>query len=177
MEDIVKKSILQIITLALVVVNLVLTVILAFTCMPAISKTSNLVNKVCEIIDLDVTGSSGESTTVAVENLEEVQVTFSSETDATINLKTDVDGKSHVILLGVTLVVDKSHPDYKTKRATIDTAMSLINNRIIDVISKYTMTEAQNNKIEIRKEILGQIQELFDSDFIYDISFTQFVFQ
>ena len=71
-----KKSLLQIITLALVVVNLVLTVLLVFTCMPAISRTSNLVNKVCEIIDLDVTGSSGEEATVAIEDLEEVTVTF-----------------------------------------------------------------------------------------------------
>ena len=40
-----KKSFLQIITLALCVVNLVISAILVFTCMPAISNTNNLVVK------------------------------------------------------------------------------------------------------------------------------------
>ena len=38
-----KKSLLQIITLTLVVVNLILSALLIFTCMPAISKTGKLV--------------------------------------------------------------------------------------------------------------------------------------
>ena len=172
-----KKSLLQIITLTLVVINLVLTAVLALTCMPAITKTGNLVDKVCEIIDLDVTGASGENETVAVENLEEVAVTFSGKTEATINLTADVDGKNHVILLGVTLVIDKSHEDYKSKRTTVDSAMSLINNKIIDVVSKYTMAEVQNNKSELRKELLGEIQNIFSSEFIYDITFNQFICQ
>ena len=45
-----KKSLLQIITLTLVVVNLILSALLIFTCMPAISKTGKLVDRICEIM-------------------------------------------------------------------------------------------------------------------------------
>lgn len=172
-----KKSLLQIITLALVVVNLVLSALLIFTCMPAISKTSNLVDKICEIVDLDVKGSADENTTVDITKLEEVAVTFNGETTASLNLKTGDDGKPHVIVVGVSIILDKSHADYSAKHATINSAMSMIDSAIIDVITQYTMDQANNNKEEIRKEILGRLQELFDSKFIYDISFTSFITQ
>ena len=172
-----KKSLLQIITLALVVVNLVLSALLIFTCMPAISKTSNLVDKICEIVDLDVKGSSDENTIVDITKLEEVAVTFNGETTASLNLKTGDDGKPHVIVVGVSIILDTSHADYSAKHATINSAMSMIDSAIIDVITQYTMDQANNNKEEIRKEILGRLQELFDSKFIYDISFTSFITQ
>ena len=49
-----KKSMLNVITLALVLVNLVLTVILTFSLVSTNNKTNKLVTKVSEIIDLDV---------------------------------------------------------------------------------------------------------------------------
>lgn len=172
-----KKSLLQIITLALVVVNLVLSALLVFTCMPAISKTGKLVDKICEIVDLDVKGSSDENTVVDITKLEEVAVTFNGDTTASLNLRTGDDGKTHVIVVGVSIILDKSHADYSAKRATVNSAMSMIDSAIIDVVTRYTMDQANNNKEEIRKEILGKLQELFDSKFIYDISFTSFITQ
>lgn len=173
-----KKSLLQMITLALVVVNLVISVIVMLTCMPAIKKTGALVDKVCEVVDLNVIGAADQSETVAVENLEEVAVRFSGDsTETTVNLKTDVDGKNHVLLVSVTLVLNKTHQDYAAKSVTVNSAMGMINSAVIETLSKYTMSEANNNKFEIKKEILGQIRQIFNSDFIYDVSFTQFVFQ
>lgn len=51
-----KKSMLNVITLALVLINLVLTVILTFSIVSTTKKTDNLITKVAEIIDLDVGG-------------------------------------------------------------------------------------------------------------------------
>ena len=172
-----KKSLLQIITLALVVVNLVLSALLIFTCMPAISKTSKLVDQICEIVDLDVKGSSGDGAAVDITKLEEIAVTFNGETTASLNLKTGDDGKPHVIVVGVSIILDKSHSDYAALNATVSSAMSQIDSAIIDVITQYTMEQANNNKEEIRKEILGRLQTLFGSKFIYDISFTSFITQ
>lgn len=172
-----KKSLLQIITLTLVVVNLVLSALLIFTCMPAISKTGKLVDKICEIIDLDVRGSSDEPETVDIKNLEEVAVTFNGESTASLNLKTGDDGKAHVIVVGVSIILDKSHADYKAKHDIINSAMSQIDSTIIDVVTQYTMAQANSNKEEIRKEVLGKLRELFDSTFIYDVSFTSFITQ
>ena len=55
--------------------------------------------------------------------------------------------------------------------------MSQIDSVVIEVITQYTMDQAINNKEEIRKEILGRLQQLFDSTFIYDVSFTSFITQ
>lgn len=172
-----KKSLLQIITLALAVVNLVLTALLIFTCMPAINKTSNLVNKICEIVDLDIQGSSDEPETVDITKLEEVAVTFNGDSTTSLNLKTCDDGKAHVIVVGMSIILNKDHADYKAKQATISSAMSQIDSVVIEVITQYTMDQAINNKEEIRKEILGRLQQLFDSTFIYDVSFTSFITQ
>lgn len=172
-----KKSLLQIITLTLVVVNLVLSALLIFTCMPAISKTGKLVDKICEIVDLDVNGSSDEPETVDITKLEEVAVTFNGDSTISLNLKTDEDGKAHIIVVGMSIILNTSHADYKAKHDTISAAMSQIDSVIIDVVSQYTMTEANYNKEEIRKEILGRLQQLFDSTFIYDVSFTSFITQ
>lgn len=49
-----KKSMLNVIILALVLVNLVLTVILTFSLVSTNKKTNSLINKVAQIIDLDV---------------------------------------------------------------------------------------------------------------------------
>ena len=51
-----KKSTLNVITLALVLINLVLTVLLTFSLVSTNKKTNNLITKVSEIIDLDVGG-------------------------------------------------------------------------------------------------------------------------
>ena len=133
-----KKSLLQIITLALAVVNLVLTALLIFTCMPAINKTSNLVNKICEIVDLDIQGSSDEPETVDSTKLEEVAVTFNGDSTTSLNLKTGDDGKAHVIVVGMSIILNKDHADYKAKQATISSAMSQIDSVVIEVITQST---------------------------------------
>ena len=51
-----KKSMLNVITLALVLVNLVLTVILTFSLVSTYKNTNSLINKLTQIIDIDVTG-------------------------------------------------------------------------------------------------------------------------
>ena len=55
-----KKGISNIIVLALVIVNLVLTVILVFTFLPSIKKTNNLVTKICDMVDLEVGADSNK---------------------------------------------------------------------------------------------------------------------
>ena len=51
-----KKSMLNVITLALVLINLVLTVVLTFSLVSTNNKTNNLISKVAKIIDLMLEG-------------------------------------------------------------------------------------------------------------------------
>ena len=60
-----KKSMLNVITLALVLINLVLTVLLTFSLVSTNNKTNNLITKVSQIIDLDVGGITADSTKTA----------------------------------------------------------------------------------------------------------------
>ena len=64
-----KKSMLNVIILALVLVNLVLTVILTFSLVSTNKKTNSLINKVAQIIDLDVAGVDNSSKSTSVEFL------------------------------------------------------------------------------------------------------------
>ena len=98
-----KKGISNIIVLALVIVNLVLTVILVFTFLPSIKKTNNLVTKICDMVDLEV-GADSNKQEVTVSDLTSVTVLFGEDTTnvvnhtngklanfgATINIKTKV---------------------------------------------------------------------------------------
>ena len=57
-----KKSMLNVITLALVLVNLILTVLLTFSLVSTNKKTNSLITKVAQIIDLDAGGGLTNNT-------------------------------------------------------------------------------------------------------------------
>ena len=46
-----------------------------------------------------------------------------------------------------------------------------------NVVGGYTMDDAKNNEDAIKKEILKQLQSMYGSDFIYDVSFSKFLCQ
>ena len=61
-----KKSMLNVITLALVLINLVLTVLLTFSLVSTNNRTNNLIKKVGEIIDLDAAGNAANGSQTGV---------------------------------------------------------------------------------------------------------------
>ena len=54
---------------------------------------------------------------------------------------------------------------------------SLIKSEINNIISSYTMEEVRDNQEQIRQEILEKVQTMFDSEFIYNVSFSDIMFQ
>ena len=96
-----KKSMLNVIILALVLVNLVLTVILTFSLVSTNNKTNKLVTKVSEIIDLDVAGvdNSSKSTSAgtSIEDVAYVDVSNNGSNDIMISY-TD-GGKTHYAII------------------------------------------------------------------------------
>lgn len=168
-----KKGMINAITLALTLINLVLTIVMVFVFVPAINKTSNLVDKICTIIDLNV--ADQDAGKVDLTKLENVTVMFGEDTQNTVSLKVDKDGDMHYARISVVLSVDTTHVDYATKASAINTSMGLIASKTIDVVSGYTYATADKEAME--KEVLRELQELFDSEFIYSVSFNQFVLQ
>ncbi|MCM1307757.1 MAG: flagellar basal body-associated FliL family protein [Butyrivibrio sp.] len=175
-----KKGISNILVLVLVLVNLILTVILVFTFVPQINKTNNLVNKICDIIDLNVGDNSVTGDEVTLADLDSRAVKFGTGEEAlseiTVTLSpVEGDSKAHHMKLSVILNLNKKHKDYAENSKQIDTAMSNIGTTIVSVVSNYTYTEVNREKMET--DILQALRTLFNSDFIYSVEFSQWQVQ
>jgi len=178
-----KKSFLNVITLALVLINLVLTVLLTFSLVSTSKKTDDFISKVAGIIDLDIGANStsatqSSSTTVGISDLEIIDVKLSDgTTKITISLLDDA-GKVHQSVVSVALSLNKKSKDYTKLRANVDNGMSLIVSEINKAVSSYSFTNITNNKSNIEQQILTYLQDtMFQSDIVYSVSFIGFTVQ
>ncbi|MDD3205305.1 MAG: flagellar basal body-associated FliL family protein [Lachnospiraceae bacterium] len=171
-----KKNLLAILILALLIVNIVLTSIMMFSVTSASNKTAALVTDIASIIQLDVgTPATGGASAEPVP-IEHTEV-YDIADKMTIPLAKSSDGADHYALVSVSLSMNTKDEGYKSYGATIDTKASLIKSTIIEVIGTYTLEEAQADQSTMRQEILEKVQAMFDSSFIYDVSFSDIMFQ
>lgn len=165
-----KKNLLSIIILALLVVNIVLSAIMMISVTSASKKTAALVSDISTIIGLEIDGvpvSETTSSTVSMANTEVYTITD----ELTIPLKNDEDGTAHYAVGKVSLSMDTTNEDYATYSATMESNEGLITDIIFSVFGSHTMEEAKSNPDVLKSEILEKVQELFDSQFIYSVSF------
>ena len=163
-----KKYLITVITLALVVVNLVLTVILTITILPETQKANELITKVCSAIDLDL--ESGSATSNANIPIDQIEV-YNIDDEQTINLKQDGDGKDHFAMLTVSISMDTKNSDYKDLKPQVEEKVNLIKGDINNIVSQYTIDEIKNNQSAVQDEILKDLQKMFGSDFIVAVGF------
>ncbi len=171
-----KKSLINIITLALLVVNLILSMVMIFSVMPASKKTNDMITKVCAALDLELesekTGDAEEDYTI--DQLE----TFDIEEELTIPLKkSDGDETDHFAVVSVSIVVDNQNEDYEKYVDSITTKESLIKDSVRNIVGSFTVEELGNNPEGVQKAVLEKLQKLFDSDFIVKIAFKKLLFQ
>ncbi len=163
-----KKNLITVITLALVVVNLVLTVILTITILPETQKANELITKVCSAIDLDL--ESGSATSNANIPIDQIEV-YNIDDEQTINLKQDGDGKDHFAIITVSISMDTKNKDYKDLQPQVEEKVNLIKGDINNIVSQYTIDEIKNNQSAVQDEILKDLQKMFGSDFIVAVGF------
>lgn len=163
-----KKNLITVITLALVVVNLVLTVILTITILPETQKANELITKVCSAIDLDL--ESGSATSNANIPIDQIEV-YNIDDEQTINLKQDGDGKDHFAMITVSISMDTKNSDYKDLKPQVEEKVNLIKGDINNIVSQYTIDEIKNNQSAVQNEILKDLQKMFGSDFIVAVGF------
>lgn len=163
-----KKNLITVITLALVVMNLVLTVILTITILPETKKANELITKVCSAIDLDL--ESGSATSNADIPIDKIDV-YDIEDQQTINLKSSGDGKDHFAVITVSISMDKKNKDYKDLQPEVENKVELIKGEINNIVSQYTIDEIKNNQSAVQNEILKDLQKMFGSDFIVAVGF------
>lgn len=171
-----KKSLINIITLALSIVNLVFMVVIVFAIVPTMNNTNDFIKKISTAVDLELENSYATKEDMSNISIDKLDVHDISK-QLVFNLKTGLDGKSHVIVLNVSLSLNKDHKDYTTYYETLDKNESLFTSAIIRIISNYSMEEVQANTDLIRQEILQAIQEIYQSDFIIDVNFSDIKYQ
>lgn len=173
-----KKNLLSILILALLLVNTIMTGIMMFSTLNASNKTAKLVGDIATVLDLELNGG-----TTTVEEEETVSI---SDTDVyvlsemkPIPLKSNGDGREHVFVVTVSLSMNKKHADYKKFGGAEDLAAkeSLIKGIISEVVSGYTLEECKENLELIRQQILLRVQqEIYDSSFIYNVIFSDYLY-
>ena len=170
-----KKNLISIIILALLVVNIVLTAIMMFSVTSASRKTASLVDNIATALNLELTAQNGgeAETHVPMEDIE----TYNIAESMTIPLKNSEDGSSHFCMASIGFSINTKADGYKTYGSDLTAQETMIKDRINTVFAGYTMEEAKGNEEKIKGEILANIQQMFDSEFIFDVSFSSILYQ
>lgn len=173
-----KKNLISIIILALMIVNIVLTAIMMFSVVGASKKTAALVDNIATAMDLELAASSDGEAAEEVVSMADTE-TYSFADNMTIPLKkSEGDDKDHYCIVSITLSINTKADGYKEygSAENLATREGLIKDEINGVFAQYTMEEARDNQEIIKKEIIDRIQQMFDSKFIYNVSFGDIMF-
>lgn len=170
-----KKNLISIIILALLIVNVVLTAIMMFSVTSASKKTAALVDNIATALDLELVSNQEEEVEEVVSMAD--TETYSFAENMTIPLKkSEGDDKDHYCIVSVTLAINTKADGYKDYGSDLSQQEGLIKDEINSVFAHYTMEDARDNQEQIKREILERIQTMFDSKFIYNVSFGDIMF-
>lgn len=169
-----KKGLINIILLVLTITNIILTAIVVFAIVPAMNDTSDLVSKVASAIDLEKEGNSQLTDGISIDNL----VVHNFAEKVTVALKGSENNAVHYAQFGVTLSLDKTAEGYDDYKGKLTTNEPIMTKEIQNIVSKYTISEIQNNQTAILQEITLKLREMYNNTkFIYETSFVGIVFQ
>lgn len=170
-----KKNLISVIILALLVVNIILTAIMMFSVTSASRKTASLVDNIATVMNLELTAQTGDDAkeVVPMENTE----TYNISESMTIPLKTSEDGTDHFCMASIGFSINTKDKGYKTYTSDLSPQETMIKDKINTIFAQYTLEEARGNEESIKDEILAGVQQMFDSEFIFDVSFSSIMYQ
>lgn len=173
-----KKNLMTVIILALVLANLVLTAILAFTIIPQTKKSNQLIDKVCTAINLELESGQGNSAVnVPIEDIEVYNVTE----NFTVNLASSGDDKKHYAIFSVGLSMNTKSEGYKNYAGAegLTAKETIIRSEINSIVSSYTMEEFEaDSQKAVKEEILTAMQDMFGgTDFIVGVNFSSVTYE
>jgi flagellar FliL protein len=173
-----KKNLISVIILALTVANLVLTALLVFTILPETKKANQLIDSVCQAIDLDLnSGAAGSSTSIPIDQIE--TYTVNDGESMTINLRTDAKadgsaGTSYYAILVVSLSLNVESDNYEKYSPTVLAEKeTIIQDDIRQIVSQYSKDELDADPQTVKDEILADMQSMFGADYVVGVNFPQ----
>ncbi len=161
-----KRNLLSIIILALLVVNIVLSAIMMVSVSSASKKTASLVADISALVGIEINGLPESDLTTNVSMAD--TAVHNVEGELTIPLK---KGEDHYAVGSVSLSLDTKNKDYKNYSETMSEMDGIIKDIVFAVMGNYTVDEARSSSEAIKAEILTQLQQRFDSTFIYSVSY------
>ena len=173
-----KKNLLSVLILVLLIVNIVLTTIMMISITGTNSKTAELVTSIATVMNLELYEPGGNAATeVSLADTEaydmpELMFPLAASTVVNADGTTTTSSKQSYIIFSLSLLQNTAHEDYKALGGAENMASrdSLIKDVVNRVMGNHTLEECQNDFESIREEILKEIQQLFDSDFVYKIA-------
>lgn len=168
-----KKNILTIIIMAISLINTALIAVLIFSIVPAANRTTNFVNKIASIVDLELESPNPEDE-ITVED-----ITNYPFTEAIVSgLKSD-DGKDHYLTVNITLQENMKNKDYTALSEKVKDNESALSEIIENEFSKYTRQDLEDETIKnkVKADLLTKIQEYFDSDFIINVILSKYLIE
>lgn len=167
-----KKNLISIIILALLVVNVVLTAIMMFSVTGASRKTAALVDNISTALNLELTAKTENGENVIDVPMKDTEV-YTLPESITVPLKVGEDGESHFWMGTVGFSINtKEKKGYKEYGSDLSPQETLLKDIIGSVFGQYTLEEARSNESQIKQEILKEVQDLFDSEFIFNVAFS-----
>lgn len=170
-----KKNLISIIILALLIVNIVLTAIMMFSVTGASKKTAALVDNIATALDLELVSDQEAEVEEMVSMADTETYSFAEPMKIPLQ-KGEGDDKDHYCIVSITLAINIKADGYKDYGSDLSKHEGLIKDEINSVFANYTMEEARSNQEQIKQEILERIQTMFDSQFIYNVSFGDIMF-
>lgn len=168
-----KKNILTIVIMAATLINTVLSVVLVFAVMPAMNKTSALVDKVASVVDLEIEDPDAEEEDYTMSDL----MTYAKTYDAAVNvnLKKDASGDAehYAQLKGWVLSFNSKADDYSTVNELVQANDVYVDDIVKETIGGYTVTTIDVTKA--KAEIIKKVQEKYNTKAIVSISLTDFL--
>lgn len=165
-----KKNMLTVLVLILCIVNITLSAYIVFTVVPNAQRTDQLITRILQVIDLELESPLPENinNTYDIENIEKFVLD-----EMTCNLAPGTDGKAHFAkITSASLTINNADEDYAKLNPKIEVLKDNISSIITTNISKYEFEKISlpETKKEILDKILLDIQTLFNSKFIVDVT-------
>ncbi len=166
-----KKNILTIVIMAASIINLVLTAVLIFSVMPAMNKTSNLIDK--SVIDLEIESKNEKNEQTPVENLEVFEIPY--EANVNINLQKEAgDEQDHyAVIKGIRVSFDKEADGFSDVKGLIEKNTTYVEDIVKETISSFSSSTISEEKV--KEEAVKKLQERYDTKCIVEISLPGFL--
>ncbi len=162
-----KKNLLTVLILALVLVNVILSAVTMFSVVSTNRKNAAVVGHVATILGLEIDEPEKEEEKVSMSDL----AFWNLSSEMTIPLVSE-DGKNHFIVFEVAFSMNTKTKGYKTYGEDVEagTYESIVKDVITSTVNKYTVNDCNDNFDMIKAEILKNVQDLFDQDFIHSVA-------